>query len=172
MTLIVEALDIEIHNRKIFDSQNDSINQFLKERANKEHKQKVSDTYVIVDDSVREIILGYFTLSLNAVLAHHIPYENSKKLPKYHSYGTILLGRMGRDYHYTPKGFGKIIMQAALLESLKRGTFYAIEIFAKNEMLIKYYQQFGFESLSDHSQHLYLPCATLKLASFQEDAMA
>lgn len=127
--------------------------------------QGISDTYVLTNNFAKEIILGYFTLSLSAILATQFSLKTIKKLPKYRSYGTILLGRMGRDYHYTPKGFGQIIMRAALLESLTRGTFYAIEVLAKNQSLVKSYQTFGFESLSNNSRHLYLPCATIKAAS-------
>ena len=157
MALIVELLDTQIHARNDFYNENPNIDKFLKERANREHEQNISDTYVLINDNDRKKILGFFTLSLSSVILSKIPLTLTKKISKYPKYGTVLLGRMGRDHRHTPKGFGSIIIKEAMKESLKRGTFYALEVNAKKsegDKLIKYYMGFGFVPLLDDKNHL------------------
>jgi hypothetical protein len=157
MALTVELLDVDVHDRNVFYNRDHDICKFLKERANKEHKLNISDTYVLVVDDVRTAILGYFTLSLNSVLLSTLPQTLAKKLPKYKSFGTVLLGRMGRDENLTEKGFGSFVLRGAMVESLKRGSFYALEVNAKNDKLSDYYKTFGFIPFLDDKQHLHLP---------------
>lgn len=164
MPLIVEKLDTRIHSRNDFHNKITNIDKFLKERANKEYEQSISDTFVVVADSERHKILGYFTLSNSAIILGEVPATLSKKLAKYPSYGTVLLGRMGRDHNLTPRGFGKIIMKEAMKESLNRGTFYALELHAKesvDDKLIRYYLEWGFIQLNSDKHHLIMPRKTM-----------
>ena len=160
MGLILELLDPDVHSREDFCNEIPEIERFLKQRANKEHEQSISDTFVLVDDENRQKILGFFTLSPSSVILEDIPSDLSRKLAKYPAYGTVLLGRMGRDHNYTPKGFGSLIMKEAMKESLNRGTYYALEIHAKeseDDKLIKYYIGFGFIPLMRDKRHLIMP---------------
>lgn len=161
MALIVELLEKSVHTRESFSNHDSSIEQFLKERAHKEHKNHISDTYVLIDDQSRHIILGYFTLSNHSVLLNDIPEDLRKNLP-YPELGTVLLGRMGRDQNLTPSGFGLILLKEAIKKSLEKSSFFALELNAKNERLIKYYKQFGFISLKDNPHHMILPYSVLK----------
>jgi len=156
MKLIIELLNTGVHARKSFTNSDPSIELFLRKRANKEHKLNISDTYVLVDETRKEHILGYFTLSLHSLVLKDVPANLAKKIP-YPTIGTVLLGRMGRDQNLTPRGFGKIILKEAMIESLNRGSFFALEVHAKNIHLVKYYKQFGFAQLSDNSLHMILP---------------
>ena len=54
MALIVELLDTQIHARNDFYNENPNIDKFLKERANREHEQNISDTYVLINDNDRK----------------------------------------------------------------------------------------------------------------------
>lgn len=156
MKLIVEPLNTSVHAREYFSNLEPTIEEFLKKRANKEHKLNISDTFVLVDAEQKNQILGYFTLSLHSLVLKNIPPDIAKKIP-YPEIGTVLLGRMGRDHSLTPCGFGKIILKEALKESLNRGSFFAIELHAKNVPLISYYKQFGFIQLIDNPLHMILP---------------
>lgn len=162
MTLIVELLEKSVHARESFSNQDSSIEQFLKSRANQEHKKHISDTYVLVNDQSRNTILGYFTLSIHSVLLCDVPEMLTKNLPSYPTLGTVLLGRIGRDQNLTPHGFGFILLKEAIKKSLEKGSFFALELNAKNEVLIKYYQKFGFISLKDNPYHMILPYSILK----------
>jgi len=156
MELIVESLNTSVHAREHFSNSEPTIEEFLKKRANKEHKLNISDTFVLVSSEQRERILGYFTLSLHSLVLKNIPPDIAKKIP-YPEIGTVLLGRMGKDQNLTPRGFGQIILKEALKESLNRGSFFALELHAKNVALIDFYKKFGFVQLVDSPLHMILP---------------
>lgn len=156
MKLIVEPLNTSVHARECFSNSEPTIEEFLKKRANKEHKLNISDTFVLVEKEQKSQILGYFTLSLHSLVLKKIPSDIAKKIP-YPEIGTVLLGRMGRDQNLTPRGFGQIILKEALKESLNRGSFFALELHAKNAILIDFYKQFGFIQLIDNPLHMILP---------------
>ena len=164
MGLVVERLNSNIHKREEFNNRDSSIESFLKHRANKEQKLHISDTYVLVDESIKCSILGYFTLSNHSIILDAIPHNMSKKFPDYPSYGTVLLGRMGRNDTLTPAGFGKIILQESMIKSLDKGSFFALELHAKNQKLVEYYKKFKFILLpgSSRKHHMILPYDTLR----------
>jgi predicted GNAT family N-acyltransferase len=161
MRLLIERLNTRVHARNTFHNTDPSIEDFLRLRANKEHELNISDTFVLVYANKKEEILGYYTLSSSSVIVSEIPHEYRKRIPYYPNIGTILLGRMGRNQYLTQSGFGLIIMKEAMKTALTRGTFFALELHAKNEKLISYYKQFGFVSLED-CKHMILPYQILK----------
>lgn len=159
MNLEVVLLN-RVHDRDSFECREEALNDFLKTRANHEHKKHISDTYVLIDNLQPQTILGYFTLSNNGVSFSNLPDQYKKLLPKYPTIGTTLLGRMARDLK-TPSGFGTTILKEAMKKSLERGSFFALEVVAKNDELVQYYKSFGFIPLLDDSVHLFLPRATI-----------
>lgn len=162
MGLVVELLDTSVHTREKFSNPDVSIESFLKKRANKEHKQNISDTYVIVDNLRTSEIFGYFTLSNSSILIQNLPESLVKKLPSYPSVGTVLLGRIGRDYNLTPRGFGAIILKEAMRKSLERGSFFALELKAKNESLVRYYERFDFIRINSAGYDMIIPYLIIK----------
>jgi len=64
---------------------------------------------------------------------------------------------MGVDQNLTPCGFRKIILKEALKELLNRGSFFVLELHAKNVALIDFYKKFGFVQLVDSPLHIILP---------------
>ena len=74
------------------------------------------------------------------------------------------MGRMGRDHQLTPNGFGSIILKEAMRQSLEWGSFFALELHAKNEKLVQYYEQFGFIKINNDKHHMIIPYRTLKRA--------
>lgn len=160
MSLEVVLLNDRVHIRENFECRDEVLNNFLKRRANQEHKKNISDTYVLVNSSNLQVILGYFTLSNNGVSFNSLPDKYKKLLPSYPSIGTILLGRMARDLN-TPPGFGDTILKEAIKKSLERGSFFALEIVAKNNALVQYYMSYGFIPLLNDKMHLILPRGTI-----------
>lgn len=168
MALAVEILDTSVHAREGFCSHDPTFEVFLKNKANKEHKQHISDTYVLVEEDNKSKILGYFTLSNHALILTDIPLELTRKLPNYSTIGTVLLGRMGRDRYLTSKGFGVILLKEAIKQSLERGSFFALELRAKNLELVEYYRKFGFIQLMDDKRRMILPYSILKELNIYE----
>jgi hypothetical protein len=164
MTIVTMPLDKTVHIREGFFNRDPIIQDFFRNRASKEHKLHLSDTYVLVDDSDVSVVLGFFTILGSTILVDGIPSEYKKRLPDYPRISTILVGRMGRDFNLTKAGFGKIVLKEAMRSSLERGSFFALELYSKNESLTKYYERFGFIQLIDNNRHLILPYSTLAKA--------
>ncbi|MFO1259284.1 MAG: hypothetical protein U1E78_12870 [Gammaproteobacteria bacterium] len=162
--MIVQILNPNVHDRESFQNIDSDIERFLKERANQEHRKYISDTYVVVDPNKICIILGYFTLSNSALILNDIPSSLQKMIPGYPKIGTVLLGRIGRNTNHTEKGFGTIVLKYALEKSLERGSFFALELNAKNSKLVDYYKSYGFIPTGEDPQHMILPYASIKSA--------
>ena len=156
----VVLLDKKIHKREDFECTDEELTSFLKKRANQEHEKHISDTYVLVENRESQVILGYFTLSNSRISLSHLPDEHKKHLPNYPGIGTVLLGRMARDKK-TPAGFGGIILREAIKKSLEKGSFYVLEVVAKNDALVNYYISWGFICFLDDKTHLFLPRKTI-----------
>lgn len=162
MPLVVQLLDTKVHARKQFCNIDPSIELFLQQRANKEHKLKLSDTFVVVHRENASVVLGYFTLSNHSMIFAGLPSHLAKSLPHYHRVGTVLLGRLGRDTDCTPPGFGAILLKEAIKQSLHRGSFFGLELHAKNEKLVDYYRRFGFVQLQDDPNHMFMSFKTIE----------
>ncbi len=161
MAYQVELLDSKVHDRDSFQCRDIHIQDYIRAKANKEHKAGLSDTFVLTDTKDPSAILGYFTLSNHAMSLKLLPKPLSKRLPRYPSVGTVLIGRMGRDARVSSKDLGQYLMKHACLKSLERGSFYAIELHAKSLALVQYYRRYGFVSSGDET-HMFLPRATIE----------
>ena len=66
--LTIELLDPSKHIRERFDCGNDALNYYLKKVARQHSERGVSRTFVLVDTDKPTIILGYYTLTICAVI--------------------------------------------------------------------------------------------------------
>ena len=155
MTLQIEHLNKSVHALDSFSNEEEEIEHFLKLRAEIEYDQNLSETHVLVNDEQRNIILGYFTLSPNSIRVNKIP-EGIRPNAPYPNVPTTLLGRMGRN-KLAPKGLGIILMKEAMRISLNGIRFFALELHAKNDQLVKYYSRYGFMLLQGSNRPMILP---------------
>ena len=141
------------HDRAAFDCDEPSLNDFLKRFARQNDEKGLGRTYVAVLPAEPKIY-GYYTIASGAVRFDYMP----EKLPRY-PVPVIHLGRLAVDSSAKGQGLGKIL----LLDALKRAEsvsaqlgIYAVEVHALNEAARAFYLRYGFASLLDDEQHLYL----------------
>jgi len=150
------------HSRNGFDCGVSELNNFLRSLARQNLKKGLSRTFVLVDNKVPEEILGFYTLSIFEIIARKLPIKFSKKykgqLP------AVKLARMGVAKMRQKQSLGKYM----LIDAMKRvvtisqnAGIIGFFVDAKNESAGDYYLNFGFISLPDHKQELFLPLATL-----------
>jgi GNAT superfamily N-acetyltransferase len=141
------------YDRADFDCGEPSLNDFLKRYARQNDDKDLGRTFIAVlpDDSH---IYGYYTLSSSSVSSQHFP----EKLPRYPT-PVALLGRLAVDERTKGQGLGKILLLDALRRVLlltDQLGIYAVEVHAINPEAKAFYLKYGFTSLLDDEQHLYL----------------
>lgn len=157
----IKLLDSSV-DRNNFDCGNEVLNHYLRAIARQHNKKGISRTFVLVDSSQPQTIIGFVTLALCEIRAVQLPNKWSKKYPA--TIAGVKLARLAVDKKYQRQGIGEILM----VEAMKRALIIAdnagvIGLFvdAKDEAAKKYYQRYDFVSLSDNPLSMFLPLATI-----------
>ena len=146
------ALDVSAHDRAGFDCGEAPLNRYLREQASQEIKRKVAGCWVLVSLSKPDRVLGYYTLSSEAVDMKELgdaDAQVAKKLPRYPRLGAVLLGRLAVDKTAQKQGLGELL----LFDSMHRAVSTQIPaVFMitdpKDENAGKFYAKYGFRSLN------------------------
>jgi predicted GNAT family N-acyltransferase len=148
-----ERLNTEKHDRSCFNCEEEELTTYLKTRAKKEQRNKLSVCYVTTNEDGG--ILGYYTLSTSGISKEDIPEKYQKQTPRGYVVPVILLGRLARDV--TAKGTGGLLLFDALKKcyeiSFTMGAM-AVVVDPKNEFAVNFYQKFGFITLSNGKMFL------------------
>lgn len=155
-------------DRGAFDCGVASLNAFLHERALRHREQNVSGTRVLhFRDETG--ILGYYTISMSHIDLRHLPENLRKRLPR-HPVPTARIGRLAVSAAHQGRHFGLYLLVDAVRRIARLSAdigVYALEVDAIDEHARRFYMRFGFSSLEDDVDHLYLPISTAN-AAFQD----
>ncbi|MCJ8273628.1 MAG: GNAT family N-acetyltransferase [Psychrosphaera sp.] len=156
MTINIEPVT-KAHNRKQFDCGEPALNRFIGSTARQHNDKELSKTYVLVDDAMPDIILGFYTL---IVCEMKVP----KKVVNYpNPVGALKLARLAVDRAAQGTGFGKLLLIDAIHKLLRVsdivGTI-GLFVDAKNNNVRDFYLPFGFEVIWENDECLlFLPTA-------------
>ena len=142
-----------------FDCGEEKLNTFLFSYAKQNENRGVSRTFALIGEGA---ILGFYTLSSAQIEFAQLPFELSKRLPRY-PIPAIRIARFAVAKNQQGKGIGKALLKLAfkriLSVSLNMGAVFVL-VDAK-ESSASFYEHFGF-SLIDKEKRIYaLPIATL-----------
>ena len=161
--MVVELLG-KGHDRAGFDCGVEPLNSFLQKHARKNAQLGFSRTYVLVEQGSPSV-LAYCTIASGEFDCEHLPIESRKGAPR-HPVPVVRLCRLASDIRQRGKGFGELMLVDALrraeLLSTQLGV-HAIEVDALGATARAFYVKYGFRSLRDDLNHLYLPVKSLKL---------
>lgn len=101
------------YSRKYFDCGNTVLNRYLQQQITQDVKRKFAVAYVYVLEDESKVI-GFYTLSANAVYIGDISSSTVKKLPKYPLVPVSLLGRLAIDKVYQGQSLGDLLLMDAL----------------------------------------------------------
>jgi ribosomal protein S18 acetylase RimI-like enzyme len=162
MPFVIEPLSTA-HDRDAFDCGEPALNEYLKRYARQNHERGVGRTFVAVPAANRRVV-GFYTLSAGSVAFSDAPERLRKRLPRY-PIPVAHLGRLATCQSVQGRGLGEALLFDALGRTAKIADvlgIVAVEVRAKNDRARGFYEKYGFESLLDDGQHLYLPLATVK----------
>ena len=153
----IQRLD-RSHDRTAFDCGKPALNDWLKRLASQHERRDLARVYVAVEGSERRV-LGYYALSSHHVVSEMLPEEQAKGLPPL-DVPVILLGRLAVDKTVQRRGLGGHL----LIDALRRADHIArhigvraVEVHAIDDDARGFYLKYGFVSLHDDPNHLYLP---------------
>jgi GNAT superfamily N-acetyltransferase len=153
------------HHRQDFDCGKPALNVFLQRHARQNADRNVGVTHVAVPTVGAGKILAYYTLLTRTVDAALVP---APKLPR-GEIGVALLGRLAVDKSAQGQGLGRLCLLRAMrqVEAASREIgLYALVLDALDDEARAWYLRlgWGFETLRDDPNHLFLPVATIRQA--------
>jgi len=160
--LRIERLS-KIHNRKQFDCNQNSLNNYLKHTARQHADREISRTFVLVDDNEVTQILGYFTLTVCEIVPADISDSRLQRYP--HPIPVAKLARLAVAGTHQKKGHGKLM----LIDAMRR-TIYIAEnvglvgmvVDVINQSAVKFYKNYDFIEFENNPLKLFLSLSTIQ----------
>jgi predicted GNAT family N-acyltransferase len=149
------------HDRSEFVCDESALNDYLAKYASQDVKRKVAAVFVMVKDSNPKRVVGYYTLCATSVMLSALPANITKQLPKYPEIPAILIGRLARDQAYP--GIGSLLLSDAITRCVRSSTEIAaslIVVDSKGEQATRFYKRYGFLSLPNLPNRMFLPIQT------------
>ncbi len=149
------------HNRKNFDCGVPVLNEYLARIAGQDVKRKAAAVFVMTPKSEISRIVGYYTLCSTSIELSSLPLAMTSRLPRYPEIPALLIGRLARDTAFP--GVGSLLLIDAIARCVRVATEIAatvIVVDSKGEFATRFYTKFGFVSLPNLRNRMFLPLAT------------
>jgi len=154
------------HDRKAFDCGEPALNTYLTKYARQNHESGGAKTFVAVEASAPEVILGYYTLSPASIEYARTPAVARLGLGR-HEVPVFRLARLATARHVPGRGLGGGLIVAAgrrcIAVAAQVGGV-ALLIDAKSERAARWYAGFGAVPFADAPLTLVLPLKTIEQA--------
>jgi GNAT superfamily N-acetyltransferase len=163
---IIELLNRQ-HDRGSFDCGDASLNDWLKLRAGLFAKKDLARTYIASRRNKRDVV-GYYAISAHRVSYESLPADQAKRLPRI-DVPVVLLGKLAVARSMQGQGLGSFLLLDALRRTLRLADaigIRAMEVDAIDEAARQFYLKFGFVSLADSADHLFLPVHVIRHLPF------
>lgn len=161
MTLKIETLN-KSHDRKAFKCGELNLDNYLQKIARQHIDKGIAKTFVLIDSKKTKTIIAYMTLSACEVHSRDIPHDWTNKYPNI--IPAIKLGRLAVDSNHQKQGHGELLMVDAMHKAINVSNNLGIVglfVDAKHQKAKDYYQQYGFISMPDQLDNLFLPIKTI-----------
>ncbi len=151
----------DAHDRGAFTSGSELLDRYFHTQVTHDIRRRVTACYVALTEEQR--VAGYYTLAAASVLLTDLSPEIQKKLPRYPSVPTVLMGRLAVDRAFRGQGLGGALLADALHRGAHTGIgAYALLVDAKDEKAVEIYRHHGFIALPNSPQRLFLPLAVVR----------
>lgn len=157
---VCESLGTQ-HDRQNFDCGVPVLNEYLARIAGQDVKRKAAAVFVMTPMTEESRVVGYYTLCSTSIELTSLPADLASKLPRYPEIPAILIGRLARDISFP--GVGSLLLADALARCVRVATEIAatvIVVDSKGESASQFYTKFGFVSLPNLPNRMFLPLAT------------
>jgi len=150
------------HDRKSFDCGDSDLNDFLRLYARQGHESGSAKTFVAIDNTAPERILGFYSIAPAELDFARVPQELRRGLAR-HGVGGFRLARLAIDKGGQGQGLGGQLLIAAARRCIRvadqvGGVILIID--AKNERAAAWYEIYGGVRLSDAPHTLVMALKT------------
>jgi predicted N-acetyltransferase YhbS len=162
-TLSIELLDKKRHDRSTFSCGVPALDAYLQRQAAQDMEKHAAVVYVAVVEP--PAIAGYYTLSQFSIDFVLLPPALAKRLPRYPVVPATLLGRLAVSSASRGLRLGETLLFDALHRSLLQSVRIAsagVIVDAKDAKTAPFYLKYGFTSIVDAEQRLFLPMETIQ----------
>ncbi|MBD3675153.1 MAG: GNAT family N-acetyltransferase [Planctomycetaceae bacterium] len=152
------------HDRKDFSCGRDSLDNWLKKQASQFLKRDLARLFVLISEGSPKVC-GFYTLSSHSIEYETLPEDLAKGLPPRMSIPVILIGKLAIDKNHQGQHLGELLLMDALRQVHKLSEkigIRAVVLDAIDESAKSFYLKYGFCSLMDDENHLYLPIKTIR----------
>lgn len=152
------------HDRAGFDCAENSLNEFLQQRARQNAERNLGVTHVAVPTPGATQILGYYTLLVRSIEREN--FVGARKLSA-GQIGVALLARLAVSHAAQGQGLGTQMLLRAITQTERAARdlgIHALVVHALNERAKAWYLglDFGFELLTDDPLHLCLSIGKIR----------
>lgn len=157
--LVVEKLKPKRHDRDGFACGEPTLDAYLRQQAAQHHRDGISTTHILVDDTEPARILGYYSLSAAQLLLTDLQEADRKRLPNY-PVPAIRMGRLAVSTSEQGKGHGDYLLAHAVARCLGLREQLGVRVLlvdALHEKAAQFYRAYGFRDAAANSNTLYLP---------------
>jgi GNAT superfamily N-acetyltransferase len=130
------------HRVESFNSGNSQLDDWLKQRAQKNEVEGASRTYVLCDG---ERVIAYYCLANGAVAQASATGRVRRNMPD--PIPVMVIGRLAVDSYWQGKGIGRALLRDAILRTLQAAEIVgvrAILVHAISEEAKQFYEKCGF----------------------------
>lgn len=148
----------DTHQLDAFESGETSLDDWLKRRALKNHRNGASKTFVLNHD---DRVIAYYSLAVGSAANNTAPGNIRRNMPN--QIPVMLLGRLAVDQHWQGQGLGKGLLKDAVLRTLKvanHAGVKALMVHALSESVKHFYKRHGFIVSASEPMTLMLPIKT------------
>lgn len=157
---MLSILEVAPETYKNFSCGKIELDEYLRRYAKGNHKKGIGKTFVLKE---KEIVVGFYTISMGSIEFASIPVSERSGLPKY-PIPVAKIGRLAVEEKAQGSGVGKFLLIDACLKIYKASRFVAaiaVVVDAKDRKAKEFYSHFGFIEYQDSESSLFLPMDTL-----------
>lgn len=144
----------DAHDLDLFNSGNDTLDDWLRRRARANQMSGASRTYVAAED---QRVVGYYCLSSGALDLADAPGPVRRNMPD--PIPIAVLGRLAVDRNWQGKGLGAALLQDAVLRTAQAADIMGIRgllVHAISDEAKTFYEHYGFQASPAHPMTLVL----------------
>jgi GNAT superfamily N-acetyltransferase len=134
----------ELHQLAQFQSGEESLDRWLKQRALKNERDGASRTYVVC---VENQVVGYYCLANGAIASQIATGKTRRNMPD--PIPVMVIGRLAIDQNWQGRGLGKGLLRDAILRTRQAAEIAgirAILVHAISEKAKQFYESCGFNA--------------------------
>ena len=151
------------HDLSEFRCGNQSLDSWLRDHALASQQMDSARTFLLSEATQ---ILGYFSLTMGAVLRSEAPPSLVRGLPGYPT-GMVLLARLAVNADHQGQGLGSLLLAEALRKAVVAGEAAAarlVVVAAVDAAAVRFYAHHGFLAVPEHPLRLYRRMKDIRLS--------